>query len=303
VERYLVGPTAIGKSAVAERLAERAPITAISLDSMQVFRRMDVGTAKPTAAERARLPHELIDVVEPWESFSVAEYLDRAREAHARLGAEGRIALYVGGTALYLKALLHGMFAGPSTDPEIRARLKRRAVEEGAAALHRELARADPVAAERIHPNDQKRVIRALEVFELTGEPISELQREWARPPGKVVRVAGLRMRRELLHRRIARRVEAMLAAGWIEEVRAILDAGGFGPQASKAVGYAEILRYLRGELERERLALEITAATRRFARRQMTWFRSFPQIMWIDVAEDAQLDAIARGVERRLMP
>jgi tRNA dimethylallyltransferase len=301
LERYLVGPTGVGKSAVAQALAERRPLALLSLDSMQVFRGMDVGTAKPTPAERARATHELLDLVDPRESFSVARWLAAAEEARVRARARGLKPLFVGGTALYLKALTHGLFEGPSSDPEVRERLQRRADAEGSHVLHAELLRCDPVAAARIHPNDVKRIVRALEVFELTGEPISELQREWSRRPGEGARIVGLTMPREQLDARIAARVREMIAAGWIDEVARLEAAGGLGPQASAAVGYAPIAAYLRGERPREGLEIEIATATRRFARRQMTWYRSFPQIQWVHIEPSSSVEELAAAVERRL--
>lgn len=300
MERYLVGPTGVGKSAVAQHLAERRPLALLSLDSMQVFHGMDIGTAKPSAEERERAPHFLLDLVEPAESFSVARWLEAAETARREARSRGLLPVFVGGTALYLKALTHGLFEGPSSDPEVRERLQRRVAEEGSRVLHGELLRCDPVAAARIHPNDAKRIVRALEVHELTGEPISSLQREWARRPGEGARIVGLHAPREALDARIAARVRAMFAAGWIEEVERLLAAGGLGPQASAAVGYAEIAAYLRGERAREGLETEIATATRRFARRQMTWYRSFPQIQWVEVRDQSTVEELAAAVERR---
>jgi tRNA dimethylallyltransferase len=300
-ERYLVGPTGIGKSAVAQHLAERCPLALLSLDSMQVFRGLDIGTAKPTAAERARAAHDLLDLVEPSESFSVARWLAEAQAARARARERGLVPLFVGGTALYLKALTHGLFEGPSSDSALRERLLGRVQVEGSRALHGELLRCDPVAAARIHPHDVQRIVRALEVFELTGAPISELQREWANQPRADARIVGLRAPRELLDARIDARVRAMLASGWIEEVARLEAAGGLGPQAAAAVGYALIAAFLRGERPREGLEEEIATATRRFARRQMTWYRSFPQIRWVEVGPESAVEELAEAVRIQL--
>lgn len=301
MQRFLIGPTAVGKTAVAIRLARLHPIAILSLDSMQVYRGMDIGTAKPSAAERAAAPHELIDLVDPSEPYSVARWLEEARSAEARARTEGRVPIYVGGTALYLKALLHGLFEGPSSHPEIRAALQERARAEGSGALHAELRAVDEVAAGRIHPNDTKRIVRALEVYAITGEPISSLQREWARAPGSGARVIGLALPRELLDARIARRVEEMLAAGWSDEVARLEAAGGLGPQAAAAVGYRAIAEVLRGNEPREGLETRITTATRRFARRQMTWFRSLSTMQWVRLTGEDDPDEVAELVARRL--
>ncbi|HET6201820.1 MAG TPA: tRNA (adenosine(37)-N6)-dimethylallyltransferase MiaA [Planctomycetota bacterium] len=300
--RFLVGPTASGKTAVALALARFAPIEAISMDSMQVFRGMDIGTAKPTAAERAVLPHHGIDLVTPAESFNVARYLALAESAAAAVEARGALPLFVGGTGLYLRALTHGLLTGAPPDARLREELHRRAREEGGLALHRELAAVDPVAASRLHPNDVKRVVRALEVWRLTGCPISELQSDWANPRTERDRVlVGLRMDLDALHRRIARRVEAMFARGLVVEVARIRDGGGFGPQSAQALGYREVLDHLDGRLSLEECRLAVIKATRAFARRQRTWFRSYPDLRWIDVGEDDDPRDVAARVAVKL--
>ncbi|HKB16597.1 MAG TPA: tRNA (adenosine(37)-N6)-dimethylallyltransferase MiaA [Planctomycetota bacterium] len=300
--RFLLGPTASGKTGVALEIARLAPIEAVSMDSMQVFRGMDVGTAKPTAGERAALPHHALDLAEPGEPFDVARYLAAAESAAEEIAARGKVPLFVGGAGLYLRALTHGLMAGASADPALRESLHRRAEAEGGAALHRELAEIDPVAATRLHPNDVKRVVRALEVFRLTGSPISVLQRDWANPRTERDRIlVGLRLDRDALHRRIARRVDAMLAAGLVEEVARIRDGGGFGPQSSQALGYREVLDHLAGRLSLADCRLAVIKATREFARRQMTWFRSYPDLRWVDVGEDDLPSAIAPRVAHKL--
>src|SRR5262245_11585820 len=223
----LTGPTACGKTALALDLAERIGAEIIALDSMTVYRGMDVGTAKPTPAERARVPHHLIDVLDPWESLTVAWWLDRAAEACRDIAARGKRPLFVGGTPFYLKALLHGLFPGPPADAELRHALEAEAARDGNAALHTRLAAVDPKTAARLHPNDVRRVVRALEVHALTGKPISDWQQNWdtdsfagsdapqaAKIPGVV-----LELPREVLYDRINRRVDVMLAAGWLCEV------------------------------------------------------------------------------------
>jgi len=279
-----VGPTAAGKSALALEVAALSGAEILSLDSMQVYRGMDVGTAKAGPAERARVRHHLIDLVEPSERYHTARYLGDAARAWQALRARGARGFFAGGTGLYLKALTHGLFAGPEHEPSVRAELQRRAREEGPAALHAELERVDPAWAARVHPNDEKRVIRGLEVFLAAGRPLSALQREWTGPgAGRPRRLVGVAPPPERLEQHIAQRTRAMLAAGWIEEVARIEAAGGFGPTAAQALGYAEVRRHLAGELPRAELERAIAQRTRQFARRQRTWFRGFAEIAWID--------------------
>jgi tRNA dimethylallyltransferase len=292
----VLGPTAVGKSALALELAERADAEILSLDSMLVYRGLDVGTAKPTAAERARVPHHLLDLVDPPERFDVLRYLDDARRAVADVLARGRRPLFVGGTAFYYRALVHGLFEGPPVDPELRARFEARADAEGLAALHDELRRVDPDSAARIHPNDRKRVVRALEVFEQVGEPLSARQREWGwgddrPPPGRARRVVALRRPAEELEERIRARTEEMLAAGWIDEVRAVQGGPGFGPTSIQALGYREVLAHLAGELDQDELRERIALRTRQFARRQRTWLRRFDELHWVDVDRPDAVD------------
>ena len=294
---FLVGPTASGKSSLALEIAERAGAEILSLDSMSIYRGLDVGTAKPTPAERERVPHHLIDRVEPDEPYSVQQYVADARAVLEVLYQRGRRALFVGGTALYLKALVQGLFEGPAVDPAVRARLNQRAAELGSDDLWRELERVDPPSAARIHPNDAKRIVRALETLEQTGRPLSDWQREWsADQPGRARRIVGLRCAPDLLDAAIRARVERMLAAGWEDEVRAL---GELGRTARQALGYREVQELARGEIDRATCIDRVTLRTRQFARRQRTWFRSFTDIHWIDAkapkeerAEEA-LDAL----------
>lgn len=293
---FLVGPTASGKTEVGLLVAEALGAEIISLDSMAVYRGMDIGTAKPTAEERARVRFHLVDIREPHEEFSAADYLRLARRAVAEVRSRGRRVLFVGGTPMYLKMLLEGVFRGPRADWEFRRALRARAQREGTRALHEELARADPEAARRIHPHDLRRIERALEVHHLTGRPISELQREnWGALAGPR-RIAGLRRERPDLYRRIDERVERMWAAGLVEEVKR-LASRGFSRSASQALGYREVLRHLAGELTAAQ-AKELTKRhTRRFARRQMTWLRSLPEVHWVEVSAEEEPETVARRV------
>ena len=276
----LAGPTASGKTDLAVLVAERAGAEVLSMDSMLVYRGMDVGTAKPSAALRERVPHHLLDLVEPSVSFSVHDWLAAAERALEDVTSRGRRALFVGGTAFYLKALTEGLFEGPAVDPHLRARLERRIEEEGNAELHAELARVDALAARRIHPNDSKRLVRALEVWEQTGKPLSEWQRQWegweegAEPRPR--RLVALETDPAELERRIPERTRSMLDAGWVDEVRAIRSGGGFGPTSIQALGYREVLDLADGKVTREEAEQTIALRTRQFARRQRTWLRGF---------------------------
>ena len=294
---FLVGPTAAGKSDLALEVAERAGAEILSLDSMLVYRGLDVGPAKPDAGARARVPHHLLDLVEPNERYHVHRYLDDFASAWKRVTAAGKRALAVGGTGFYLKALTQGLFVGPPHDQALRDELNARAAAEGSGVLHAELAAVDAESAARIHPNDAKRVVRGLEVFRASGRPLSDWQREWRGGGGSSpARIAGLDVAPEELDGRIAARTRAMLAAGWIDEARRVRARPGFGPTSIQALGYAEVLRHLDGELERDVLEQTIRLRTRQFARRQRTWFRGFPEIGWVDArAEDDPAGAILR--------
>ncbi|HOW19479.1 MAG TPA: tRNA (adenosine(37)-N6)-dimethylallyltransferase MiaA, partial [Phycisphaerae bacterium] len=296
---FLIGCTGSGKGAVGRAVAERVGAEIISVDSMKVYRGMDIGTAKPTREERARVPHHLIDVAEPWESFSVARYVEAADAAIRDITARGRRVLVVGGTCLHIKALSEGLFEGPGADPQIRAEIRRRAGSEGAAALHRELARVDPRAAERIHPNDLRRIERALEVFRLTGRPISELQQQWDAPQRRYdCRFVGLRREKADQNHRINLRVQRMIERGLVDEVRSLLsDPRGLSDVAAQAVGYAEIIAHLRGEGSLEDAVERIKINTRRLAKSQRTWFRRWRDVAWLDVAEAEPVEAIVERV------
>ena len=283
---FLLGPTASGKSSVGLCLAGMIEAEILSVDSMQVYRGMNIGTAKATAAELALVPHHLIDVVEPSESFSAARFAQLASHAISEIDSRGRRVLAVGGTALYAKALAEGLFDGPGGDSELRGKLKARAAREGSATLHRELAQVDPAGAQRIHPNDLRRIIRALEVFELTGKPISSLQQQFGKAnPAYNCHYVCLRRDREDLHHRINGRVKAMIQAGLVEEVRSLLAGpGGMSVQAKQALGYQEIINHLAGQTDLPHTIEAIKIHTRQFAKRQLTWFRRFPKVTWLEV-------------------
>ena len=292
---YLTGPTASGKTAVGVALARRLNAEVIALDSMTLYRGMDIATAKPSFAERCGILHHLIDVIDPWESASVSAYRDWAAKAAGEIEARGKRILFVGGTPLYLKALLRGLFKGPGADLDIRLRLEHDAAEHGDDALHRRLASVDPKAAARFHPHDRRRVVRALEVLELTGRPISELQAEHDRPAPPGVPVFALELPRASLHQRINQRVVQFLDAGLVEEVRVLQAA----PQpmcsvAAQAIGYREVIVMLAGEASLSQTIELIQARTRQFAKRQATWFRGLEEVGSLAVVPEEGPEAIA---------
>lgn len=301
----LLGVTASGKSSCALALAERLNAEIVSVDSMQVYRGMNIGTAKPTRDELARVPHHLVDVVEPWESFSAARFSESADEAIREIAGRGRLPLVVGGTPLYVMSLMFGMFEGPSADPGFRAELRERAEREGTPALHTDLVRIDPEAAERIHPNDYKRIERALEVHHATGRPLSAQQTQWdsghLRYPARIV---GLRREKEDASRRINARVKQMIADGLVDEVRGLLShPNGMSEQARQALGYAQIIDHLEGRSSLEEAVESIKILTRRFAKHQRTWFRKFYFAKWIDVSPDDTTDLIADRTMEAIAP
>ncbi len=287
----IVGCTASGKSELAEALAESWPIdrsqptTIMAVDSMQVYRGMDIGTAKPDRLVRQRIKHLMIDVADPWETFSAARFVQLAGpilEEHRR----GRQPLILStGTVLYLRALLEGLFAGPASNAAFRTALQTRAEQKGTVSLHRELQEVDAAAAEKIHPNDLRRIIRALEVFHATGRPISELQTQWSARPGDDSTLwIGIRRSREDLNGRINRRVKAMITAGLVEEVQALVAGENtLSVEAASAVGYRQILDYLSGNCTLEDATEAIKIKTRHLAKLQRTWLKRFSSIHWLE--------------------
>jgi len=293
----LTGPTASGKSGWALELAFRfrekgLQPEILSADSAQVYRGMDLGTDKLLPAERQGIPHHLIDLVEPDQDFSAAQWAAAAREALARLAREHQPAILVGGTGFYLRALLRGLFPGPAADHALRARLEKEALLKGVPALHDRLREVDPISANRIHPNDLVRIVRALEVFELTGEPLS---RHFERQPrtslaGFRVFRLGLEVPRPELYRRINQRVEIMLAKGLVEEVKG-LRAKGYGPElkSQKIIGYRQVHGYLDGQHDLSRTKELIQRDSRHYARRQLTWMRGEPELRWLNPDSDPE--------------
>ena len=292
---YLTGPTASGKTAVGVALARRLGAEVVAMDSTTIYRRMDIGTAKPTMAERGGIPHHLIDVIEPWESASVADSLGWARRAVEAIEGRGGRVLFVGGTALYLKALLRGLFAGPGSDPELRRLLEGEAEALGDVAMHGRLAGLDPATAARLHPNDRRRVVRALEVMAMTGRPLSTLQVEHHEPAPASVPVVALEPPRDRLYQRIDRRVLAFFDAGLVDEVRSLQeDERPLSPIAAQAIGYREVIAMLEGRATLPETIEQIQARSRRFAKRQGTWFRGLEEVRAFPVDPDEDPEAIA---------
>ena len=296
---FLSGATAVGKTGIGVALARRLGAEIVSLDSMAIYRGMDIGTAKPTLEERAAVPHHLVDIVAPDQEYSVAQYVDDARRVVGEIRTRGREVLFVGGTPLYLKSLLRGLFDGPPADWQLREQIESELEQVGREALHERLTQIDPVAAANIHPHDTRRLVRALEVFRATGEPIShqQMQFEDGRPADQL-RVFVLRRRRGEQHRRIERRVEVMIDEGLVDEVRN-LTAGGraLGRTARQAVGYREAFDYLAGACSHDEMVARIQARTRRFAKRQGTWFRSLSECRFVDVEGDVEANALAERI------
>jgi len=278
----LLGPTAIGKSALAYALAQRRPLTVISVDSAQVYRRMDIGTGKPSAAEQAQIPHRLIDIREPWESYSAADFVSDAHREIAQAHEQGRLPLLVGGTHLYFRALARGLSPLPPADPQLRQRLAAELIELGAEALHQRLWSLDPVAAGRIHRNDPQRLLRALEVIEVSGQPLSAQQKQAEGDGGlPLLGCALLPADRAQLHRRIAARLDGMLQAGFLDEVRELAaDSRNLADSpAMRCVGYRQLLAHLNGEYDLAQARDRAIYATRQLAKRQLTWLRKEPEV------------------------
>jgi tRNA dimethylallyltransferase len=295
----LLGPTASGKSAVAFELARRRGAEILSVDSMKIYRGLEIGVAKPTPEQRAAVRYHLVDWKDPWQGCSVAEWLAEAERVIADCAGRGVRLIADGGTALYLKSLREGLFAGPGRDPELRRKLEQESAREGVQALYARLQQVDPDAARKILPGDLRRIVRALEVYELTGAPISAKQSQWGRLRTDIrFRAACLTLDRKELYRRIDARVEAMLAAGWVEECRRLMDLPQpLSREAQQALGYRRLFAHLRGELSLAQARERICFETHHFARRQLSWFRRFPGVTWVEAAPGESAESLANRV------
>jgi tRNA dimethylallyltransferase len=291
----IVGPTASGKSRLAMAIAARLPVEIVSIDSAQVYRDMNVGTAKPSAEERRAVPHHLIDLIDPTQAYSAAHFRRDALAAIAEITQRGRLPLLVGGTMLYLKALREGLSALPSADPTMRAALDREAAKLGWPTLHEELARVDPATAARLKPFDAQRIQRALEVFRLTGKPLSALQgeREQAAHALRLTTIGLMAFERVALHTRIAARFDAMLEAELVEELTQLRARYALheGLPSMRCVGYRQAWQFLEGEIDRQALRATGIAATRQLAKRQITWMRAMADAAMLDYASPRLLD------------
>jgi tRNA dimethylallyltransferase len=301
---YLTGPTAAGKTAVGLELAEKIGAEIISLDSMALYQGMDIGTAKPTAADRARVPHHLLDLVPPTEDYSLSQYIDAAHEAIADIRKRGKEVLFVGGTPLYLKSLLRGVYQGPPADWEFRRQVEEELEGVGIEALHQRLAMLDPLLAAKLHPHDKRRIIRALEVFRQTGQPLSHQQVQFDEGgPAERCLVFSLFWQRAELHCRIEARVESMFAAGLVDEVRGLESRfGRLSRTASQAVGYREVVEYLDSQATATPVPLaacreRVKARTRQFARRQETWYRALSEITFVPLGEPLTPETVAEQI------
>lgn len=299
----LLGPTAVGKSRVATQVAGHFDTEILTADSRQVYRGMDIGTDKPTVAERQGVPHRLIDVVDPHEAFNAGWYRRVALEEVDRLYAANRLPFVVGGTGLYIRTLVRGLCSAPEADPHVRADLKKLRDTRGRDGLYAELLRTDPDTAARLHPNDESKVMRALEVYRLSGRPISRIQEEhrFQERPFSALLI-GLQRTTEALYRRIDERIDWQLTHGMVEEIRSLL-AQGYGRElpSMKGLGYRQVGAFLANEYDYAEMVRRFKRDTRRFAKRQMTWFRKEPGIVWLSIEEGEIPEQTAKRVIKQM--
>jgi tRNA dimethylallyltransferase len=299
IKRILIlGVTASGKGKLAFALADSLGAEIISIDSMKVYRRMNIGTAKPPKENRDKIPHHLLDVVEPSDSFSVARFLELTNEAIDDIKKRGKPVVAVGGTALYIKSLLYGLFKGPGADEQIREELKAQAQAEGLDKLYAQLKNIDPAAAAKISANDPRRIIRALEVYKLTGKPISSFQQQWDANASQDWTIIGLRRDKPEENKRINARVKKMIDLGLVDEVKQLLaEPKPLSRQARSAIGYAEIISHLAGQITLDEAIELIKKNSRKLAKAQRTWFKTFKNVNWLDLTPDESVDsALARA-------
>ena len=295
----LLGPTAVGKTRLGVQVAQQIGTEVLAADSRQVYRGMDIGTDKPTEDERQDVPHRLIDLADPDETFSTGWYRRAALAEIDRLYAAGRLPFVVGGTGLYIRTLVRGLCPAPPADPLVRAELMRMSKEQGRDGLYAELAQVDPVTAARLHPNDEAKVMRALEVYRLSGQPMSALQRHhgFQEAPFSALLI-GLQRPKEELYRRIEERIDWQLAHGMVQETRALLDRGyGRESGAMTGLGYRHVAAHVSGEYDYAEMVRLFKRDTRRFAKRQMTWFRKEPGVRWIAMEQDQPLEHTVRRI------
>lgn len=295
----IVGPTAVGKTKISVQLAEKFGGEIVSADSRQVYRFMDIGTAKPSPDDMRRIPHHMIDVVNPDEEYTAADY---RRDAHAAIKSiflKGKIPIMVGGSGLYIRAVIDGIFPGPGSDRKIREKLEKEVEMSGLPSLYDRLCKVDPVASSRIHPNDKRRIIRALEIYEVTGKPISSLQEEGKKKEaGYSTVMIGLNRPRKELYRRIEERVEEIFQQGFVEEVKTLLDKGYEESLISmEALGYREVIKFLKSEISLELAKKKVKQNTCHYARRQLIWFRKDKRITWFNIRNEEKSDETAEKI------
>lgn len=290
-----MGVTAGGKAKLAFELAKKIDAEIISIDSMKVYRRMDIGTAKPPKEQQKQINYHLIDVVEPSESFSVDVFLELMAKSLEQIESKGKSVIAVGGSSMYIKAMLYGLFEGPGTNEQIRKQLKEQIAQTSLAEMHRQLASVDPQAAERIHSNDEKRIIRAMEVYQLTGKPISSFQQQFDKPnPNDSWKTIGLVREKTDASGRINARVKKMFELGLVDEVKNLLaEEKPLSKQAANAIGYAEVIEHLNGGETLEKTIEKIKINTRKFAKAQRTWFKTFKNVNWLAVGKDDKVEDI----------
>ncbi|MBC8356625.1 MAG: tRNA (adenosine(37)-N6)-dimethylallyltransferase MiaA [Planctomycetes bacterium] len=295
---YLTGATASGKTRVGVELAKLLNAEIVSIDSMSVYREMNIGTAKPTDEQRSEVPHHLLDVVAPTDEYSLSQYIRDAHGIIADIRSRGREVLFVGGTPLYLKALLRGVYPGPPADWDFRDQIEAELETVGIEALHARLEQVDPLAASKLHPNDKRRIIRALEVYKQTGQPLSHEQTHFDDVPHERCKAFVMSWPRATLHRRIEARVEGMFQAGLVDEVESLLERyGDLGRTAAQAVGYREAIELLRGDQDLAATVQQVQARTRQFARRQETWFRNLIECEFVPLREEPDPVTFARRI------
>ncbi len=298
----IVGPTATGKTAVAVEVAKKINGEIISADSMLIYRYMNIGTAKPAMEERQGIPHYMIDIIDPGEQYSVALFQQQAEKHIYEITAKDKLPLLVGGTGLYVRSVIDDYdFTFTGTDTALRRRLQNEAEAHGVEAVYRQLIEVDPATAARLHPNNLKRVIRALEVYHQTGRPVSSFQNRDQQPRPKYnLLMFGLNMNRQALYKMIEERVDKMLSAGLVEEVQQLLDRG-YGPElvSMQGLGYKEIIPYLKGRIALEEAVLLLKRNTRRFAKRQMTWFKHDQRVNWIDITRHQNIWEASKEIVR----
>ncbi len=294
---YLVGPTGVGKSAVALELATQLNAEIIVADSMQVYRGLDIGTAKPSPEEREKIPHHLLDIVDPSEDFDVSKFVKISSKILKEIQTRGKTPLIVGGTGLYIKAMMDGLFSGPGKNLEIRKRLEEEALSKGLESLYDRLSELDPQRAAQIPPHHQRRIIRALEIYETTGKPIGQFQNQWTNPQANVC-IIGLNRDRKDLYERINHRVDEMIQQGLVQEAQKLFLKGlRENATVMQAIGYKELMTHFKGLSNIEEAIVLIKQNSRHLAKRQLTWFKKDPRVHWFFLEEESPISKIVQDI------